>query len=103
MTIADWYPLAGTEQDEEALGEQLDAMGYQVFRYEYPPATRFAEHCHDFAKIEVVLSGRFLIEMDGESRELRAGQAIHVPAGVMHSAEVLGSEPVVSLDAVKMR
>jgi len=30
------------------------------------------------------------------------GDALAVPAGTVHSAEVLGDEPVVSLDAVRI-
>ena len=48
-----------------------------------------------------MLSGRFLMRMDGETICLEAGDMLVVPRGVAHSAEVLGDEPVVSLDAVK--
>jgi quercetin dioxygenase-like cupin family protein len=34
---------------------------------------------------------------------LHAGDAVHVPKGVEHSAKVLVDEPVVSLDAIKLR
>jgi hypothetical protein len=33
---------------------------------------------------------------------LAAGDAVHVPRDAEHSAEVIGAEPVVSLDAVKV-
>ena len=40
--------------------------------------------------------------MEGETILLQPGQAIQVPEGVVHSAEVVGNQPVVSLDAVKI-
>ena len=40
--------------------------------------------------------------MDGKFFDLKAGDWVEVPAGAVHSAEVLGKEPVVSLDAVKI-
>ena len=41
------------------------------------------------------------MSMNGETRILRAGDMVEVPQGVVHSAEVVGDEPVISLDAVK--
>lgn len=52
-------------------------------------------------KIDAVLSGRFMLQMAGERVILEAGDALAVPRGAVHSAEVLGSEAVVSLDAIK--
>ena len=40
--------------------------------------------------------------MNGKFINLEAGDWFEVPAGVVHSAEVLGKVPVVSLDAVKL-
>jgi quercetin dioxygenase-like cupin family protein len=39
--------------------------------------------------------------MGGDEVVLEAGDAVHVPRGAEHSAEVAGTQPVVSLDAVK--
>lgn len=43
-------------------------------------------------------------DRDGEATEevvLEAGDRAEVPAGTRHTAEVLGGEPVVSLDATR--
>jgi quercetin dioxygenase-like cupin family protein len=53
-------------------------------------------------KMDAVLSGRFRIIMEGREIVLKAGDMVAVPAGVVHSADVIGTEPVVSLDGVKM-
>lgn len=39
--------------------------------------------------------------MGGASVVLEPGQAIHVPKGAAHDAQVVGDEPVISLDAVR--
>jgi quercetin dioxygenase-like cupin family protein len=52
-------------------------------------------------KIDAVVSGRFRLTLEGESVVLEAGDSIEVPRGAVHSAEVVGDEPVVSLDAVR--
>ena len=48
-----------------------------------------------------VLSGRFRIHMHGREILLEAGDLVWVPRGTVHSAEVVGSDPVVSLDAAR--
>ena len=53
-------------------------------------------------KIDAVLSGRFRIAMDDAAVILQAGDFIYVPAGAQHSAEVIGDQAVVSLDAVSL-
>jgi Mannose-6-phosphate isomerase len=81
---------------------KLEAMGYAVTRYVYPPGTRFSPHVHAVDKIDGVLAGRFRMTMGGESVILKAGDMLAVPAGALHAAEVVGDEAVVSLDAVRV-
>jgi mannose-6-phosphate isomerase-like protein (cupin superfamily) len=54
-------------------------------------------------KIDGVLSGRFRMTMQGQALVLTAGDCLAVAKGEVHSAEVVGDEPVISLDAVRMR
>ncbi|HET6676426.1 MAG TPA: cupin domain-containing protein, partial [Nitrospiraceae bacterium] len=60
------------------------------------------DHSHSTDKMDAVVSGRFRMAMEGREIILEAGDMLAVPAGVVHSAEVMGNEPVVSLDGVKM-
>jgi quercetin dioxygenase-like cupin family protein len=86
---------------EAALRRKLEARGYRVARYVYPPGTVFVTHTHDADKIDAVVSGRFLLSVKGEEVVLEAGDALEVPRGVPHRAEVVEDDPVVSLDATK--
>jgi len=86
---------------EAALRNKLEAMGYRVSRYSYPPGTYFPPHSHEVDKIDAVLAGRFRMEMNGHNVILEAGDRLAVPRGEVHSAEVIGNTTVVSLDAVK--
>ena len=81
---------------------KLESLGYRVSRYVYPPGTVFPPHSHAVDKLDGVLSGRFRMEMQGESLFLEAGDILEVPRGMVHSAEVIGEQPVVSLDAVRL-
>lgn len=87
--------------DERALREELEDRGFRVSRYVYPPGTEFPEHTHDVDKIDAVVSGRFRVTLRGEEVVLGPGDRVVVPAGTPHTAEVVGDEPVVSLDAAR--
>ena len=99
--VEHWKPTIEGELSEASLREKLEQRGYRVTRYLYPPGTMFPDHTHGVDKIDAVLSGRFRMRMAGQSVILKAGDCLTVPRGVVHSAEVVGSEPVISLDAVR--
>ncbi len=101
MQIERWNPEQDGPLTEQALRRKLEARGYRVARYDYPPGTVFATHTHDIDKIDAVLAGRFRITMGGRSVVLGPGEAVVVPRGTPHSAEVVGDETVVSLDATR--
>ena len=102
MNVERWNTELDGELTEERLRRKLASRGYVVTQYVYPPGAYFPEHEHGVDKIDAVLSGRFRMTMGGETAILEAGDCMLVPRRTMHSAEVVGDEPVVSLDAVKM-
>jgi|SRR5215813_4767893 len=102
MKIERWSPEKDGALSELAMRRKLEQLGYQVTRYIYSPGTFFPSHTHATDKIDAVLSGSFRITMGKDSIVLIAGDFIHVPRGAEHSAEVVGEEPVVSLDAVAL-
>lgn len=96
-----WAPARDGPPDEAALRQRLEGMGYRVTRHVYPPGTVFATHRHAEDKMDAVVHGQLRITMKGETAVLGPGDAVRVPRGVAHSAEVVGDEPVVSLDGVR--
>ncbi|MBI4468223.1 MAG: cupin domain-containing protein [Acidobacteria bacterium] len=88
---------------ESNMRRVLESRGYAVSKYTYPPGTYFPDHTHAIDKIDTVLKGRFLIRAEGGDHLLGPGDMIAVPAGTVHSAEVIGHETVVSLDATRSR
>lgn len=101
VEVLRWDASKDGPMSERAMRAKLEALGYVVTRWTYPPGTFFDMHTHDVDKIDGVLSGRFEITMFGQSVVLGPGDAIRVPRGAAHSARVIGAEPVVSLDAVR--
>jgi quercetin dioxygenase-like cupin family protein len=101
INVIHWNSVTDGEPTEALMREKLELLGYSVSRYVYPPGTLFPDHTHDVDKIDGVLSGQFKMTIEGQSVVLTAGDMLVVPHGVVHSAEVLGNEPVISLDAIK--
>jgi quercetin dioxygenase-like cupin family protein len=103
MAISRWNATLDGVFSESALRGKLEAQGYRVARYIYSPGTVFPDHKHGVDKIDAVVAGRFRLIIGGHVVVLGAGEWVNVPAGVIHSAAVVGDEPVISLDAIKLR
>lgn len=101
MKVDRWNETLEGPLSAAALRGKLEALGYRVSCYTYPPGCHFPPHTHEVDKIDAVLSGRFRITMGDESVVLEAGDAVAVPRGTEHEAEVVGQEPVTSLDAIR--
>lgn len=101
MRVEHWDPERDGPLTEKAMRAKLEALGYSVIAYDYPPGTVFDTHSHGVDKIDGVVSGRFEIEMEGGRVILEAGDFVWVPRGAAHSARVVGKQTVRSLDAVR--
>ena len=101
MAVHRWNHALDGEFSEGALKRKLEAQGFSVARYTYPPGTTFPDHKHGVDKVDAVVSGRFRLIIGGHIAVLGPGEWVDVPRGVTHNATVIGDEPVVSLDAVK--
>ena len=93
---ADWGEIT-----TRSMQEHLELQGYSVVRYDYAPGTRFNDHTHEVDKKDAVVSGRLKIRIGGINFILNRGDMIEISAGVIHSAEVIDDENVVSLDATR--
>lgn len=101
LQVEHWCIETDGELTESSMRKKLKSRGYRVTRYVYPPGTTFPDHSHDIDKIDAVLAGQFMMQMEGTSGVLKAGDTLFVPRGMVHRAEVVGSEAVVSLDALR--
>lgn len=101
MNVERWDPEKDGTFSEEAIRRKLERRGYRVSRYVYPPGTYFPDHAHGVDKMDAVVSGRFRMKMKEVEVMLEAGDSLEVPRGTVHSAEVVGTEPVVSLDGTR--
>lgn len=100
MDVERWDERRDGPFSESALRRKLEDRGYRVSRYVYPPGTFFPDHTHTVEKVDAVASGRFRMRTGEGEVVLDPGDCLRVPGGAVHSAEVVGDRPVVSLDAV---
>ena len=101
MAVQRWNAADGPVT-EQALRAKLESLGYRIARYVYEPGTVFPDHTHGVDKIDAVVSGRFRLVVGGHLAVLGPGDWVAIPRGSVHNATVIGDEPVVSLDAVKV-
>lgn len=99
--IRRWDGERDGEPTEERLLAMLEERGFRVSRHVYSPGTRFDRHTHGVDKIDAVVSGRFRMTAPGAEAVLEAGDWLEVPRKTPHTAEVVGEDPVVSLDATR--
>jgi quercetin dioxygenase-like cupin family protein len=102
MAVHRWNETIDGPFSESALRRKLEAAGYLVARYTYPPGTSFPDHVHQVDKIDAVIAGRLRLVVAGHLAMLGPGEWVEGPRGVRHSAVVVGDAPVVSLDAVRV-
>jgi quercetin dioxygenase-like cupin family protein len=100
LMIEHWDESLGV-LNEANLRRRLEAQGFSVTRYDYPPGTVFLDHTHGIDKKDAVVMGSLLIIADDQEFMLGPGDSLPIPAGTVHSAEVIGNETVVSLDGTK--
>lgn len=101
MAVQRWNNSDGPVT-EAALRARLEALGYTVAKYTYEPGTVFPDRKHGVDKIDAVVSGRFRLVVRGHMKMLTAGDWVEIPRGTVHNAAVVGDEPLVCLDAVKL-
>lgn len=102
MRVEGWDAAKEGPFSESALKKKLERLGFSVTRYRYSPGTSFPAHRHDRDKMDAVITGQFRITMEKQSVVLGPGDAVLVPKDTLHSAEVVGGSPVISLDGVKL-
>jgi quercetin dioxygenase-like cupin family protein len=78
----------------DALRYDLSVAGQEVIqvRVDIPPGVLAARHSHPGVEIAYVLEGSLEYQFDGKPPvTLKAGEALFIPAGTIHSARNVGS------------
>ncbi len=60
--------------------------------FTFQPGSLVPEHAHEHEQITVVTRGAMAFSLGDETRTLRAGEGVCIPANIPHSARVLDEE-----------
>jgi len=101
LNISHWKAQVDGPLTLENVAKKLKSMGYHFVEQQYAPGTVFHEHSHDSQTKDAVISGRFKVRMQDKEAILEPGDILDIPAGIDHSAAVLGDEPVIVLEGEK--
>ena len=94
-----WDELDTTRWDADRVGAQiLTGEHMHLIRAVYEPGATYEMHSHPHEQFSLLLSGRMLLTVGGETREIGPGDGWYAPGGVPHGGEVLGDEPAVFID-----
>ncbi len=79
----------------------MEREGYEVAVFAYREGTVFPPHEHAQDKCDGVVEGLLRVRVGEEVYDLKPGDRLYLPAGSLHSAEVVGRKAVVSLDGTR--
>ena len=69
-----------------------------AFNWLTPGHPAIPEHSHPFDQLAFVLTGRMEMHVENTRYELNAGDVLTIPAGVLHTGRVAGTETVLNVD-----
>ena len=98
ITLTRWPADAG-QITINKIRARLEQEGLSPYRFEMVPGDVYGDHVHPEAEIRWVVSGRMRITVGCEELILEPGDRLDLAANVVHSADVLGEEVVVTLCA----
>ena len=78
----------------DALRHDLGVPGREVIqvRVDFDPGVAFGKHSHPGAEVAYVLEGTLEYRLEGEPPvTLKVGEALFIPAGVIHAAKNVGT------------
>jgi quercetin dioxygenase-like cupin family protein len=98
ITLTRWPESAG-QITINKIRARLEQEGLCPYRFEMVPGDAYGDHSHPEAEIRWVVSGRMRVLIEHEELILEPGDRLDLAANVVHSADVLGEEVVVTLCA----
>ena len=83
----------GTNQTQILSGENM-----HVLRAVFEPGSVYPMHSHPHEQFSMLLSGRILLTVGDETREIGPGDCWYAGNNVPHGGQILGDEPAVFID-----
>jgi len=80
------------------LAQFISGENMHLGRAVFPPGSDYEMHSHPHEQFSLLLSGRILLTVGDETREIGPGDGWYVPGDVEHGGKILGDEPAVFID-----
>lgn len=88
-TVGETYRMAAIPGDNVTVGLHWFQPGHPAWP---------AAHSHPFDQLAFVLAGSMRFTLGDETRDVHAPAVVWIPAGLPHSADVIGDVPCFNLD-----
>ena len=82
------------------VGEEHGAPNLAIRRFTLAPGGDVPEHTNEVEHEQYVLSGEYIVGIEDEEYEVSPGDAVHIPAGVVHWYRNEGDEAAAFICAV---
>lgn len=92
-----WDQVAKQQMDPKVSRQAIHGDSMTVARFEISKGGGVAVHHHANEQISMVQRGRVKFVLNGVESIVSAGEAVHIPSNVPHSAEALEDTVVVDL------
>jgi len=97
--IFSWDATDGVRWDDDGVDAKIVTGEHMhLIRAVYEPGATYELHSHPYEQFSLLLSGRLLLTVGDETREIGPGDGWYAPADVPHGGKVLGDEPAVFID-----
>lgn len=91
----------GETADVEALRNQLQAEGFDVYQWKGTPGAAYLNYIHANDEVVCVLSGEAEAKVENQTGRVQSGDRLDIPANTDHSLTVTSDEPLVVLTGLR--
>jgi quercetin dioxygenase-like cupin family protein len=98
FTVTRWPATAG-QVTINKIRARLEQEGLYPSRFDMVPGDSYPDHSHPEGEIRWVVSGQMRVLIDSQELILVPGDRLDLAANIVHSADVVGDEVVVTVCA----
>jgi quercetin dioxygenase-like cupin family protein len=98
FTVTPW-PAAAGQVTINKIRARLEQEGLYLSRFDMVPGDSYPDHAHPAAEIRWIVSGRMRVAIGKEEIVLGPGDRLDLAPNVVHAADVVGDEVVVTVSA----
>jgi len=80
----EWTSFASGSPHEGVRSRRLDSEELTLIRYEFAPRASYPLHVHEHEHFIHAVEGGASVRLGSDALEVRPGDVVRVPAGVMH-------------------